>query len=82
MAAKLQATLGKATNIFRDVTITGDAADDQAGLIGTHDYMRVVQCVKYEGKWWFVLADLTAREIQDLEFDARLSFVEMMTEGM
>ena len=66
--------------ILRKVEISGDPEGDEAGLIGEHEYMRLVQCVKYAGNWWFVLQDLSEREIRDLELDARLDYLEMMTE--
>lgn len=81
-AAKLRATLGRVTNILKDVIIAGDAqaSEDSAGLIGKHEFMELVQCVKVGGNWWFVLRDLSVREVRDLKIDARLDYLEMMTE--
>ena len=79
-AAKLNGKLGRVTNILKDVTISGDAEYDQGGLIGDHEFMEIVQCVKYENEWWFVLRDLSAEEIRGMRIDARLDYIEMMME--
>ena len=63
------------------VVIDGDAEADMFRLIGTHEHMQLVQIVKYEDKCWFILRDMTARELSDLKTDARLSYLEMITEG-
>ena len=62
------------------VAITGDAENDEAGLIGEHTNMELIQVKKYGDEWWFVLRDMTAQELRDLKTDARLSYLEMITE--
>ena len=63
------------------VVITGDADKDDAGLIGEHTNMVLVQVKKYGDEYWFVLRDMTKQELRDLKTDARLSYLEMITEG-
>ena len=63
------------------VAITGDAENDEAGLIGEHTNMELIQVKKYGDEWWFVLRDMTAQELRDLKTDARISYLEMITEG-
>ena len=62
------------------VTIDGDADEDEAGVIGEHINMVLVQVKKYGDEYWFVLRDMTAQELRDLKTDARLSYLEMITE--
>ena len=38
------------------------------------------QVKKYGDEYWFVLRDMTAQELRDLKTDARLSYLEMITE--
>ena len=61
------------------VVITGDADKDEAGLIGTHEHMQLVQIVKYEGKWWFVLRELTAQELEMAKLKSDVAYTAMMS---
>ena len=60
------------------VTITGDSEQDEAGLIGEHSNMALVQVKKYGNEYWFVLRELSAQELRDMRIDARLDYIEMM----
>ena len=52
---------------------------DEAGLIGTHEHMQLVQIVKYEGKWWFVLRELTAQELEMAKLKSDVAYTAMMS---
>ena len=60
------------------VVITGNAEADEAGLIGEHENMQLVQVQKYGEEYWFILRDLTPQELKDICHEARLDYIEMM----
>ena len=67
------------------VVITGDAEADDAGLIGTHEHMELVQVEHYtqavhgcEDGYYFVLRDIPAAELEKLQNRADLEYVAMM----
>ena len=67
------------------VVITGDAEADDAGLIGTHEHMELVQVEHYtqavhgcEYGYYFVLRDIPAAELEKLQNRADLEYVAMM----
>ena len=68
------------------VVIEGDAEADEAGLIGTHEHMELVQVAHYtqalhglEDGWYFTLRDIPASEIEALRNRADIDYVAMMT---
>ena len=61
------------------VVISGDADKDEAGLIGEHEHMQLVQIVKYEGKWWFVLRELSAAELEMAKMKSDIAYTAMMS---
>ena len=61
------------------VTITGDAEADEAGLIGEHEHMELVQVKKYGDEWWFILRQLSASELERLQIRGDIDYVAMMT---
>ena len=68
------------------VIITGDAEDDEYGLIGEHHNMELVQIAHYTQKvhgcadgWYFVLRDIPASELEDLQLRGNIDYIAMMT---
>ena len=61
------------------VTITGDSEADEAGLIGEHEHMELVQVKKYGDEWWFILRQLSASELERLQIRGDIDYVAMMT---
>ena len=68
------------------VTITGDAEADEAGLIGEHSNMELVQVTHYtqathgvDDGYYFVLRDIPAAELEKLQDRADIDYLAMMT---
>ena len=68
------------------VTITGDADADEAGLIGEHHNMELVQIAHYtqaihgvEDGWYFVLRDIPEAERKWLQLRGDTDYIAMMT---
>ena len=68
------------------VVITGDAEADEAGLIGTHEHMELVQIAHYtqavhgcKDGWYFVLRDIPASELEALRNRGDIDYIAMMT---
>ena len=68
------------------VVITGDAEADEAGLIGEHYNMELVQIKHYTKKvhgvddgYYFVLRDIPAGELEKLQDRADIDYLAMMT---
>ena len=78
IAAQLWAHTTTDNKILGRVTISGPA-DDNSGLVGEHACTELVQCVEYQGEYWFVLRDLSERELRDIRVDSRLDYLEMMS---
>ena len=67
------------------VIITGDAEADEAGLIGEHHNMELVQVAHYTQKvhgcedgYYFVLRDIPAAEMEKLQLRADVDFALML----
>ncbi len=45
-----------------------------------HAHMALTQIIELDGAWWFVLRDLTDREISDAKLRADLDYLAMMTD--
>ena len=67
------------------VVIAGDAEADEAGLIGTHEHMELVQVAHYTQAthgctdgYYFVLRDIPAAELEKLQNRADIEYVAMM----
>ena len=67
------------------VTITGDAEADEAGLIGEHGQMELVQVAHYtqathgmKDGYYFVLRDIPAAELEKLQDRADIDYIAMM----
>ncbi len=56
--------------------------DDLILATGTHEHMKLITCQKYPrmSGVYFVLEDYTAEEIKELRTEARLDYLEMMSE--
>ena len=68
------------------VAIEGDAEADEAGLIGTHHNMELVQIAHYtqalhgcEDGFYFVLRDIPAAELEALRNRGDIDYIAMMT---
>ena len=61
------------------VLIEGDAKADEAGLIGEHEHMELVQVKKYGEEYWFILRDMSASELQELKNRSDIDYIAMMT---
>ncbi len=44
----------------------------------THEHMELVQVVKYNNEWWFVLRDLSAQELKERKLRADIEYLSMM----
>lgn len=67
------------------VTISGDAEADEAGLIGTHEHMELVQVAHYTQKthglpdgWYFVLRDIPTDEMEKRQLRADVDYAIML----
>ena len=68
------------------VTITGDAEADEAGLIGEHEHMELVQIAHYTQTthglpdgYYFVLRDIPTAELEKLQNRGDIDYIAMMT---
>ena len=68
------------------VTISGDAEADEAGLIGEHHNMELVQIAHYTQEthgltdgWYFALREIPAAELEKLQERADIDYLAMMT---
>lgn len=48
------------------------------GNVEAHDYMKLVQVMKFENEWWFILRDLTNAELKQMDVDAKIDYIAMM----
>ena len=67
------------------VTITGDAEADEAGLIGEHSNMELVQIAHYTQKthgladgWYFALREIPADELEKRQLRADVDYAIML----
>ena len=67
-----------ATMKLSQVTITGSGNDD-AGLIGTHGQMELVQITQTGSEYWFILRDITAEELERAKTQSDIAYLSMMT---
>ena len=68
------------------VMITGDAEADEAGLIGEHHNMELVQVAHYTQAthgmadgYYFVLRDIPADELERMQNRGDIDYIAMMT---
>ena len=68
------------------VVISGNAETDEAGLIGEHEHMELVQIAHYTQAthgladgWYFVLRDIPAAELERLQARGDIDYIAMMT---
>jgi len=64
---------------------------DRYGLVGEHDNMELINLQHYDAEqaakygikegWYFALRELTPEEIYKISTDARISYLEMITEA-
>ena len=73
---------GKLSNVI----IEGDAEADEAGLIGTHENMELVQIAYYtqavhgcDDGYYFVLRDIPVSELEVLKNRGDIDYIAMMT---
>ena len=70
---------------LKHVVISCDDAEfrDKYGLIGEHENMQLLSCGQsnlegYEGKYLFVLREISQEELREISLDARVSYLEML----
>ena len=68
------------------VIIAGDADADEAGLIGEHHNMELVQVAHYTQKthgmpdgWYFALREIPADELERIQNRGDIDYIAMMT---
>ncbi len=61
------------------VVIAGDAEADEAGLIGEHKNMELVQIQQYGKEYWFILRNIPAAELEKIKLQSDVSYLSMMT---
>ena len=68
------------------VVISGDAEKDEAGLIGEHGQMELVQVAHYTQKthgmpdgYYFVLRDIPAAELEKVKMQSDIAYLSMMS---
>ena len=68
------------------VVISGDKEKDEAGLIGTHEHMELVQIAHYtqvthgmKDGYYFVLRDIPAAELEKIKMKGNIAYMSMMT---
>ena len=60
------------------VVIAGDAEADEAGLIGEHHNMELVQIQKHGAENWFILRDIPADELEKRQIRADVDYALML----
>lgn len=45
----------------------------------THSNMRLVQITKMGDEWWFILEEISKRELKDTKMQSDIAYVAMMT---
>lgn len=45
-----------------------------------HDHMELLQLIRYNNEYWFVLRDLTQEELRQIDIDAKLDYIAMMAD--
>lgn len=60
------------------VIITGDPDEDVCGLIGEHENMALVKVQERNGKFWFILRDMSRDELERLKDRSDIDYVAMM----
>lgn len=61
------------------VVIDGDFEADEAGLIGQHENMQLVQIQQYGNDYWFILRDIPAEELEIIKMQGNIAYLSMMT---
>ncbi|MBQ6972375.1 MAG: hypothetical protein IJP86_08505 [Synergistaceae bacterium] len=61
------------------VVIAGDTEADEAGLIGEHSNMELVQIQKHGAENWFILRDIPADELERMQNRGDIDYIAMMT---
>ena len=61
------------------VVISGDKDADEAGLIGEHGPMELVQIKQYGSEWWFILRDIPASELATTKIQGDIAYLSMMS---
>ena len=84
--SKTEVTEGTFKGKLGRVVIAGDAEADEAGLIGEHENMELVQIAHYtqathgcEDGYYFVLRDIPAAELETLRNRGDIDYIAMMT---
>lgn len=83
--SKMEVTADTFRGKLGRVVITGEAEYDQAGLLGEHLNMELIQIAHYTQKkhglidgWYFVLKDIPAEKLERIQNRADLEYLAMM----
>ncbi len=73
---------GGLDNVKITTTYKPDDNSPEQEYTELHDHMKLIYCRKYPGEsgTFFVLNDYSKTELKDIALDARLSYLEMMTD--
>lgn len=61
------------------VVIEGPDGADDAGLIGEHEHMELIQIAHYADGWYFVIRDIPADKLEKLRDRGDIEYIAMMT---
>ncbi len=61
------------------VVIEGPDGADDAGLIGEHEHMELIQIAHYADGWYFVLRDTPTEKLEGLKNRGDIEYIAMMT---
>ena len=50
------------------------------GNVEVHEHMEFVQVMKFGHEWWFILRDLTDAELKQMDINAKIDYIAMMTD--
>lgn len=66
---------GKLSN----VKITGSEEADEAGLIGEHNNMELIQIQQHGSEYWFILRDIPADKLAMTKLQSDVAYLSMMS---
>lgn len=58
-----------------EVRISGDK-----GTVHTINHAKLIQIMELDGKWWFILAEMSAEELMFEKISSNIDYIAMMTD--
>lgn len=58
-----------------EVRISGDK-----GTVYTINHAKLIQIMELDGKWWFILAEMSAEELMFEKISSNIDYIAMMTD--